>query len=163
MHACPPDHLSQSAPNAPASVVTWHFPTFETSPSPRSSRKSQATLICLFISSRPVSFYVISHRSTRLAAWCTVDRHVSSPKAPPAPRQGEQALQGASGAWADLPSCLTPHHVPAPSFPHADDLQTQYELKGYKKGLKAADTILKKFPNHGGAKNSSSSKRHPVS
>jgi peptide alpha-N-acetyltransferase len=29
-------------------------------------------------------------------------------------------------------------------------LQTQYELKGYKKGLKAADQILKKFPNHGG-------------
>lgn len=28
--------------------------------------------------------------------------------------------------------------------------QMQYELKGYKKGLKAADTILKKFPNHGG-------------
>lgn len=30
------------------------------------------------------------------------------------------------------------------------DGQTQYELKQYKKGLKAADTILKKFPNHGG-------------
>ncbi|GFZ49424.1 hypothetical protein JCM24511_07544 [Saitozyma sp. JCM 24511] len=29
------------------------------------------------------------------------------------------------------------------------ELLTQYELKGYKKGLKAADTILKKFPNHG--------------
>jgi len=28
--------------------------------------------------------------------------------------------------------------------------QTQYELKQYKKGIKAADTILKKFPNHGG-------------
>lgn len=28
-------------------------------------------------------------------------------------------------------------------------LQTQYELKQYKKGLKVADTILKKFPNHG--------------
>lgn len=26
-----------------------------------------------------------------------------------------------------------------------------YELKQYKKGLKAADTVLKKFPNHGGA------------
>lgn len=26
----------------------------------------------------------------------------------------------------------------------------QYELKQYKKGIKAADTILKKFPNHGG-------------
>jgi peptide alpha-N-acetyltransferase len=25
-----------------------------------------------------------------------------------------------------------------------------YELKQYKKGLKAADTVLKKFPNHGG-------------
>lgn len=30
------------------------------------------------------------------------------------------------------------------------DGQTQYELKQFKKGLKAADTILKKFPNHGG-------------
>lgn len=30
-------------------------------------------------------------------------------------------------------------------------MQTQYELKQYKKGLKAADTILKKYPNHGGA------------
>ncbi|WVQ81930.1 hypothetical protein IAT38_004057 [Cryptococcus sp. DSM 104549] len=29
------------------------------------------------------------------------------------------------------------------------ELLTQYELKQYKKGLKAADTILKKFPNHG--------------
>lgn len=31
----------------------------------------------------------------------------------------------------------------------ADRTQTQYELKQYKKGIKAADTILKKFPNHG--------------
>nr|XP_019044577.1 peptide alpha-N-acetyltransferase [Kwoniella bestiolae CBS 10118]OCF23507.1 peptide alpha-N-acetyltransferase [Kwoniella bestiolae CBS 10118] len=29
------------------------------------------------------------------------------------------------------------------------ELLTQYELKQYKKGIKAADTILKKFPNHG--------------
>ncbi|ORX38583.1 NMDA receptor-regulated protein 1-domain-containing protein [Kockovaella imperatae] len=29
------------------------------------------------------------------------------------------------------------------------ELLTQYEYKQYKKGLKAADTILKKFPNHG--------------
>ncbi|KIR73584.1 peptide alpha-N-acetyltransferase [Cryptococcus deuterogattii CA1014] len=29
------------------------------------------------------------------------------------------------------------------------ELLTQYELKQYKKGLKVADTILKKFPNHG--------------
>lgn len=28
--------------------------------------------------------------------------------------------------------------------------QKSYETKQYKKGLKAADTILKKFPNHGG-------------
>lgn len=29
-------------------------------------------------------------------------------------------------------------------------LQKSYETKQYKKGLKAADTILKKFPEHGG-------------
>lgn len=29
-------------------------------------------------------------------------------------------------------------------------MQTHYELKQYKKGIKAADQILKKFPNHGG-------------
>jgi len=29
-------------------------------------------------------------------------------------------------------------------------LQKSYETKQYKKGLKAADTILKKFPDHGG-------------
>lgn len=29
-------------------------------------------------------------------------------------------------------------------------LQKSYETKQYKKGLKAADSILKKFPNHGG-------------
>jgi hypothetical protein len=62
-----------------------------------------------------------------------------------------------------LASCLTSHDLPASSLPDADDPQTQYELKGYKKGLKAADTILKKFPNHGGANNSSSSKLHPPS
>lgn len=28
--------------------------------------------------------------------------------------------------------------------------QKSYETKQYKKGLKAADTILKKFPEHGG-------------
>lgn len=29
-------------------------------------------------------------------------------------------------------------------------LQKSYETKQYKKGLKAADAILKKFPEHGG-------------
>ena len=29
-------------------------------------------------------------------------------------------------------------------------LQKSYETKQYKKGLKAADAILKKFPDHGG-------------
>ena len=29
-------------------------------------------------------------------------------------------------------------------------LQKSYETKQYKKGLKAADSILKKFPEHGG-------------
>ena len=29
-------------------------------------------------------------------------------------------------------------------------MQKSYESKQYKKGLKAADTILKKFPDHGG-------------
>lgn len=33
-------------------------------------------------------------------------------------------------------------------------LQKSYETKQYKKGLKAADTILKKFPDHGGKCNS---------
>lgn len=28
--------------------------------------------------------------------------------------------------------------------------QKSYETKQYKKGLKAADAILKKFPDHGG-------------
>lgn len=28
--------------------------------------------------------------------------------------------------------------------------QKSYETKQYKKGIKAADTILKKFPDHGG-------------
>jgi hypothetical protein len=27
-----------------------------------------------------------------------------------------------------------------------------YETKQYKKGLKAADAVLKKFPNHGGVR-----------
>lgn len=30
-------------------------------------------------------------------------------------------------------------------------LQKSYETKQYKKGLKAADAILKKYPDHGGA------------
>ena len=29
-------------------------------------------------------------------------------------------------------------------------MQKSYETKQYKKGLKAADAILKKFPSHGG-------------
>jgi N-alpha-acetyltransferase 15/16, NatA auxiliary subunit len=29
-------------------------------------------------------------------------------------------------------------------------MQKSYETKQYKKGLKAADSILKKFPEHGG-------------
>lgn len=29
-------------------------------------------------------------------------------------------------------------------------MQKSYETKQYKKGLKAADAILKKFPDHGG-------------
>ena len=33
-------------------------------------------------------------------------------------------------------------------------VQMNYELKQYKKGLKAADTVLKKFPNHGGTSTS---------
>jgi hypothetical protein len=32
--------------------------------------------------------------------------------------------------------------------------QKSYETKQYKKGLKAADSILKKFPDHGGQKDS---------
>lgn len=44
----------------------------------------------------------------------------------------------------------------APDFPM---LQKSYETKQYKKGLKAADTILKKFPDHGGKCNSIMAKR----
>jgi hypothetical protein len=34
--------------------------------------------------------------------------------------------------------------------PSSAPLQKFYETKQYKKGLKAADAVLKKFPNHGG-------------
>ena len=36
------------------------------------------------------------------------------------------------------------------SFSFVTLLQKSYETKQYKKGLKAADAILKKFPDHGG-------------
>jgi hypothetical protein len=37
-----------------------------------------------------------------------------------------------------------------PDQPIRNRLQRNYEHKQYKKGLKLADTILKKFPEHGG-------------
>lgn len=46
--------------------------------------------------------------------------------------------------------CCTPSLHFAPIVQLLTDHQTFYELKQYKKGIKAADAILKKLPNHGG-------------
>lgn len=96
-----------------------------------------------------IGYYMVGHNcpngfavvvnSGPIRYLCLVEQDVC-PKAEGAARQGEQALQGTartSPSRTAIRPCLT-----CP--------QMQYELKQYKKGIKAADTILKKFPNHGG-------------
>lgn len=70
--------------------------------------------------------------------------HDSDTQASTTSGQGGEAVQRAPRESIDL---LQTGIIGTLTF---DDFQTQYEIKQYKKGLKAADTILKKYPNHGG-------------